>query len=305
MNKLGPRSPNSATSRRHASDSEVPEHPSATVGIIGVGTIGRIMAKHILASGRELIVWDRRPEAIEHVVKAGARPASKLADLRAASTVLSIVFDDKDIENIAFSPGGLVDSLAPGSLHLVFSTISPQLSRHLHDRHAAKGQRYLAASMFGRPEAAALAQTLFTCSGSADAYQDAAPILSVLGTPKWIGSEPEHAMLVKIMGNNMIHAAVETLCEMFEFLAAGGIGMQEAKESIVDRLFPGLIYQGYAERLLAHGVQPRAFHPMREKDSRLCMNAARALHVELPLFKFLRELHSPDTGGNQSAKADD
>lgn len=101
-------------------------------------------------------------------------------------------------------------------------------------------------------------------------------------------------MLVKIIGNNMIHAAVEALSEMFELLSAGGISMQQAKQSVVDRLFPGLIYQGYAERLIDDGVRPREYHPMRDKDSLLCMQAARELGVDLPLFDYLRRAHSRD-----------
>ena len=63
--------------------------------------------------------------------------------------------------------------------------------------------------MFGRPEAAAAAETMFNCSGSQELYAKITPFLDVLGTSRWIGPEPEQAMMVKIIGNNMIHAAVE------------------------------------------------------------------------------------------------
>lgn len=265
---------------------------SSTVGIVGVGRIGQIMAGHIIAAGHDLIAWDNRPEALERIVEAGGRAAGSLSEVAAADIVLTIVFDDAGVEETAFGRGGLAENLAPGSVHVVLSTISPNLARTLHEQHLARGQRFLAASMFGRPEAAQLAQTMFTCAGAREAYEDASAILGLLGTARWISPEPEHAMLVKIIGNNMIHAAVEELSEMFDFLSAAGISMREAKESIVDRLFSGLIYQGYAERIMEDGVQPRDYHPMRDKDSRLCIDAAQDLQVDLPLFRYLRGMHS-------------
>jgi 3-hydroxyisobutyrate dehydrogenase-like beta-hydroxyacid dehydrogenase len=263
---------------------------TSTVGIIGTGAIGSIVARHVMAAGRPVLAWDRSPDALKAVTDAGATAARSLAEMGTAPLVLSIVFDDEATEEVALGPGGLVDTLAPGGLHVAMATISPGLSRKLHVHHGAKGQRYLAASMFGRPEAAAVAEILFNCSGSIKAYEQAAPVLHLLGSPLWIGPEPEQAMLVKLIGNNMIYAAVESLREMFEFLAAGGVGMREAKEAIVDRLFPGLIYQGYAARIMQDPVRPKEVHPIREKDSRVCLEAAQAMGVELPLIRFLRDM---------------
>lgn len=266
------------------------EQPVSSVGIIGVGVIGGIMARHILTAGFELVAWDNRPEALEPIIAAGGRAAKSVAEVAAADTVLSIVFDDAGVEEVAFGPGGLIEMMSPGARHLTLSTISPHLARRLHERHAAVGQGYLATSMFGRPEAAAAAQTMFNCSGPIEIYREVTPLLSVLGTSRWVGPDPEQAMMIKIVGNNMIHAAVETLREMYEFLATAGISMQEAKESIVDRLFPGLIYQGYAELLMKEPQRPDRTHPMHLKDSRLCIETAKSAGVRLPLLEFLNEM---------------
>lgn len=266
------------------------DNPPQLVGIVGVGAIGSIMAKHLLAAGYDVVAWDRRPEASEAIGHAGGRAAASLAEVGVAGTVLSLVFDDEGVEEIAFGPGGLVETMAPGSCHMILSTISPGLSRRIYDRHLARNQRCLSASMFGRPEAAAAAQTLFNCSGPIDLYEELTPILQVLGRPRWVGPEPEHAMMIKIIGNNMIYAAVELLREMFDFLAAGGVSMQEAKESIVDRLFPGLIFQGYAELLMTNPSRPTATHPMQVKDSNLCMATARQAGVNLPVIEFLHDV---------------
>lgn len=260
---------------------------TARIGLVGLGAIGGIMARHLLNAGHDVVGWDLRHEALEPFERAGGAVAGSLAEIGEADSVLTLVFDDAGVEEIAFGPGGLVETMARGTYHLVLSTISPPLARRLQDAHGVRGQGYLSTAMFGRPEAASAAETLFTCSGERACYDAVTPILNVLGQPRWVGSRPEDAMMIKIIGNNMIHASVELLREMFEFLGAAGIGMQEAKESIVDRLFPGLIFQGYAERLIANPARPEKTHPMQMKDSNLYRDVVRYANLDLPIMELL------------------
>lgn len=260
---------------------------SSRVGMIGLGAIGGIMARHLLAASYDVVGWDLRREALEPLVSAGGIAAESLAEIGSADVVLTLVFDDSGVEEVAFGVGGLIETMMPGSHHLILSTISPTLARRLHDAHLARGQQYTSAAMFGRPEAAAAAESFFTCSGERSGYDAVQPILNALGQPRWVGPRPEDAMMIKIIGNNMIHASVELLREMFDFLGTAGIRMEEAKESIVDRLFPGLIFQGYADRLIADPARPDRTHPMQMKDSNLCIAVARQAGVELPILELM------------------
>lgn len=262
------------------------------IGFVGLGQMGSVMAKHILASGREVIGWDRQAEAVEALVHAGGTAATDLAALRACPLVISIVFDDEATQEVTFGPRGLLEAMAPDAVHAVMASISPALSRQLAQAHAARKQRYLAASVFGRPEAAAAAQLWINCSGAPDAFALAKPVLEALGTPRWIGSEADKAMLVKSVGNSMITVAAQMLREMFAVLDAGGIDAPTAKQLLVDTLFASSIFSGYAQIYIDKPELVRMTDIAR-KDRNACLAAASALGVDMPVVRYLAEQNLP------------
>ena len=260
----------------------------SAVGFIGVGAMGSAMAGHILASGREVIGWDRRPEALDPLVEAGGRAAASIAEVCAAPMVISMVSGDKATRELVFETGGLIEALSPDSVHIAMATITPSLSRELSLAHRKRGQGYLAASVFGRPEAAANAQLLVNCSGDQSVYETAKPILGLFGEPRWVGPEPEQAMLVKLIGNSMIYAAVESMREMFRLLRAGGISEAVAKDVLVDSLLPGPIYAGYARGYVANPGSMDDL-PIGGSVNGMCLETAERMKVDLPLVRFMQD----------------
>lgn len=262
------------------------------VGLVGLGHMGSVMARHFLASGRKVVGWDQRPDAVEEFAASGGTAADKLAEVASARVVISIVFDDDGTREVTLGADGLLEALPPGGIHVVMASVSPALARELAAAHQARGQHLLAASVFGRPEAAEAAELLINCSGPATAYAEVEALLSVLGAPRWIGDEPAQAMLVKTIGNSLIHTTVEMLREMFQFLKAGGIDERLAKELLIDTLFPGPIYSGYAQRYI-DDPSSAAMIDMARKDRRNCLEAAEEMGVDLPVIRFLGEHDLP------------
>jgi 3-hydroxyisobutyrate dehydrogenase-like beta-hydroxyacid dehydrogenase len=268
-------------------------HPAPSpIGFVGLGQMGSVMAKHILASGREVIGWDREAEAVSAFAAAGGTAAATLSALRDCPVVIGIVFDDTATRDVTLGEGGLLTAMAPDAVHVVMASISPALSRELADAHAAKGQRYLAASVFGRPEAAAAAQLWINCSGAQDAFDAAQPVLATLGKPQWIGEEPEKAMLVKSVGNSMITVIAELLREMFAVLDAGGVDGPLAKQLLIDTLFAGPIFSGYSQLYINQPDLVRMTDIAR-KDRNACLAAAAALGVDMPVVRYLAEQNLP------------
>lgn len=263
-------------------------HADETIGIVGLGKIGGAVAKHILASGRSVVGWARRPEALADFVAQGGIAAPSPADLGKADVVISLVFDDAATRDVVLGPTGFIDAMPTGGIHIAMETISPALSRALHAAHAERGQKFLAASVFGRPDAAAKGELAIMCSGDEDTFRAVAPILATAGTPRWIGPEPEQAMLVKLIGNHMILTMAELLHETFAFLRAGGVGGAQTKAALLDRLMPG-IFAGYAQRMVDQPDGPRpGGSAIGRKDNALVLDAAQGLAIELPLARFLR-----------------
>lgn len=253
------------------------------IGIVGLGKIGGAIAKNVLASGRAMVGWARRPESLKAFAEHGGHAAKSLADLAAAEVVISVVFNDEDLREVAFGSAGLVQIMRPGAVHVAMETISPSLARELHDAHALRGQSFLAAPVFGRPEAALLGQLAIMCSGPDETFHAVDAILSTAGRTQWIGPEPEQAMLVKLIGNHMILTVGELLAEVFTFLDAGGVGAKTTRSALLDDLMPR-VFSGYVQRLADDpGGERPASTSIGRKDTALVIQAARDLGVGLAL----------------------
>jgi len=254
--------------------------------------MGSAMAKNILASGRKVIGWDRKPEALEDFIAAGGTAAKGVADLSECPLIISIVFDDAATRDVTYGDDGLLGIMAPDAMHIVMASITPDLSSELEQAHEEKGQRYLAASVFGRPEVAAAAKLNINCSGKRACYEFAEPVLNALGTPLWLGPKPDQAMLLKSVGNSMITVAVELLREMFGTLKAGGIEESVTKKALVDTLFACPIYQGYSQ-LYIDSPDILRMTDIARKDRNTCLAAAEALGIDMPVVRYLAEKDLP------------
>src|SRR5438552_2703051 len=125
------------------------------ISFIGLGSMGLPMARHLLQAGYQLTVYNRtRARADElkqfHPVVAD----SPVTAGRDAEVLVTMVADDAALEDAMLGPHGALAALPRGAIHVSMSTISPALSRRLAERHQAAGQTYVAAPVFGRPEAA-------------------------------------------------------------------------------------------------------------------------------------------------------
>ena len=268
----------------------MPTGRDLSIGFVGLGAIGSAVARHLLASGRKVVAWARRPAALTDLTARGAIAARSLSEIGDADIVISVVFDDDATREVVLGPAGFIHAMRPGSIHVAMETISSALSRELHDGHAARGQHYLAAPVFGRPEAAEAGQLGIMCSGDRGIYDIVAPVLSVAGTPRWVGPKAEQAMLVKLVGNHMILTMGELLGETFAFLRAGGVSDAETKAALLDRLIPTVL-AGYAQRMADQPELPRpAGSPIGRKDNALVLDAAKQMNVDLPLARFITSI---------------
>lgn len=260
-----------------------------TVGFLGLGKMGSGMTGRILASGAAVIGWDIRAEACEALESAGGTAAKGIAEVALAPLVISMLFDDATTREAVLAPGGLLDHMRPRAIHMSGASISPEMARELSEAHAARGQRFISGSVFGLPPSAEAGTLIINCSGEKQAFDEAEPVLRTLGTPQYLGSEPEQAILLKLMGNNMIFSAAELLCEAFALLGASGIADTTVKEALIDRLFPGFIFDGYSRRYIDGNRTPFADIAIVSKDNALCLAAAEKRGIAMPLIRGLRD----------------
>ena len=260
------------------------------VGFIGLGRMGAGMAVNLLKAGHELTVYNRTAAKTRSVVAQGARAAGSVAEACQGDAVISMLANDEAAEGVVLGDDGVVASLRPGGLHVSSSTISVSLSERLAREHARHAQRYIAAPVFGRPEAAAAAQLVVVAAGQADAVATARPLLEAIGRKVVVvGESPQAANLVKLSGNFLIASAIESLGEALALIAKGGVERQPYLE-VLGSLFNVPAYNTYGPLIASGRFEPAGFAaPLGQKDIRLLLSSAENLGVPMPVASLLRD----------------
>jgi 3-hydroxyisobutyrate dehydrogenase-like beta-hydroxyacid dehydrogenase len=246
------------------------------IAFLGLGKMGAAMAQHLLTAGHELTVWNRDPSKTAHLASQGAAFASTPAEAaEGKQVILTMLFDDAANEAVLLGEDGALKTLAPGALHIACSTISVALSKKLAAAHAEKGQQYVAAPVFGRPNVAADGKLWIVAAGAEDGVQKARPLLEAFSRGISIaGAEPSQANAVKLAGNFLITMMIQSLSEAFVFAKASGIDPATLLETVNSALFQSPFYAAYGKVMLDPPVTPGATIALGKKDLTLFLEAA-------------------------------
>lgn len=264
------------------------------VGFIGLGNMGKGMARNLLKAGHSVTVYNRTRSRSEELQREGASVADTPADAAKGEVVITMLADDRAVEQVVFGAdgsAGVLSALDSNSIHISMSTIGVALSDKLDAAHASKGNAYVAAPVFGRPAAAEAAQLAIIAAGVADALARCQPLFDVMGQRTFIvGEKPSSANLLKLIGNFMIASAIETLGEAFALGRKGGLDPALLLEVLTATLFPAPLYKNYGGMIARQEFEPAGFKlPLGLKDVRLVMEAAESLNVPLPVASLVRD----------------
>jgi 3-hydroxyisobutyrate dehydrogenase-like beta-hydroxyacid dehydrogenase len=261
------------------------------VGFIGLGNMGLGMAANLLNAGHELTVYNRTPEKAKKLVEQGAKSAAAVADACTGDVVITMLADDNALEQVVFGDGGIISSLDKDAIHISASTISVALADRLAAEHTKRGQRFVSAPVFGRPEAAAAAKLFVVAAGPADSVDACMPLFEAMGQKTFrFGEKPPNANLVKISGNFLISSTIEMLSEVMALVAKGGLDQHQYLDFLTSSLFTAPIYKTYGTLIADKKFKPAGFTaPLGLKDTRLALAAGEALRVPLPLANLVRD----------------
>ncbi|MGA8250544.1 MAG: NAD(P)-dependent oxidoreductase [Mycobacterium sp.] len=276
------------------------------IGFVGLGNMGHGMAANLLKAGHHVTVYNRSPAKAQDLAQQGATIARTVAEACGGAVVFTMLADDDAVENVTFGDDGIpgiLASLEPGATHVSSSTISVAMSERLAAAHADAGQHYVAAPVFGRPEAAAAAKLFVITAGDPQVLQPLVPLFDAIGQRTFVVSEQPHAAnLVKLSGNFLIASAIESVGEAVALVAKAGVDRQQYVDILTSTLFAAPAYQTYGGLIARQEFEPAGFAAtLGLKDIRLVLAAAEVLQVPLPLASLLRDrlLTLVATGGGQ------
>ncbi len=261
------------------------------VGFIGLGRMGSAMAANLVKAGHDVTVFNRSPHKRRALVELGAHEALRIAEACRGEVVITMLADDAAVSATASATDGIVASLASGAIHISMSTISVALSKRLTQAHTEVGQRFVSATVFGRPDVAAAAKLFVVTAGEPTAVAECMPLFDALGQKTIpIGAEPAWANLVKLSGNFLLASVIEALGEAIALVGKAGIDRQAYVDLLTSTIFPAAPYKTYGALIAESKFRPPGFAaPLGYKDIRLALAAAEDLSVSMPLANLLHD----------------
>jgi 3-hydroxyisobutyrate dehydrogenase-like beta-hydroxyacid dehydrogenase len=261
------------------------------IGFLGLGRMGSGMARNLLRAGHDVVVFNRSREKAEALVADGARVADSPAGAcRESDAVMTMLADDHALEQIVFGENAIASALPAGAIHISSSTIGMALSRRLAAEHHRRGQKYLSAPVFGRPEAAASKNLLVVAAGPPELVEHCRPLFDAIGRQTFVvGSDPSQANAAKLCGNFMIAAMIEAFGEAFATLRKAEVSPHAFLE-VMNALFGSPVYANYGRLIADEKFEPAGFAlRLGLKDVRLVLEAAGELAAPMPLASLIRD----------------
>jgi 3-hydroxyisobutyrate dehydrogenase-like beta-hydroxyacid dehydrogenase len=262
------------------------------VGFIGLGNMGSAIARNLIKAGHDLTVYNRTQSRAEPFVSLGARIAETPSEAAAdAEVLITMLADDAAVEAVIFAPGNAIQALPVNAVHISMSTISVALSRRLAESHREKERDYLAAPVFGRPDAAAAAKLFIVVAGPSEQIERCRPLFEAIGQRTFIaGEEAPAANVIKLAGNFLITTVIESLGEAFAFGRKFGVDPHAFLDILTNSLFTAPVYRNYGSMIASDNFEPAGFKlPLGLKDNRLLLAAAQEAGVPMPMASLVHD----------------
>lgn len=261
------------------------------VGFIGIGQMGAGIAHNLLKAGHQLTIFNRTRQKTEVFEAEGAAIAERPGDACNVDVVITCLASDSVVEEIVLGAGGLVAAMPAASTHVSMGTIGIALSRRLAEVHEQRVQRYVAAPVFGGPDAAAMGELFILAGGRADTIARCRPLFDVIGRRTLVVSDdPVAANLLQLSGNALIASAIQSLGEAVALVRKAGIDPDRYMEVMSQTLFATALHSSYGALIAGERYQPAGLTAeLGRKDVRLVLDAADALEVPMPTMCLLHD----------------
>jgi 2-hydroxy-3-oxopropionate reductase len=262
------------------------------VGFIGLGIMGRPMARNLMKAGYELVVHNRTPAKQDELVQEGARGASTPKEVgEQCDFVITIVNDSPDVERVVAGAGGILEGVRKGALVIDMSTISPAVTRQLAASRAAKGASMLDAPVSGGDVGAIQGTLSIMVGGAAADFERAMPLFQAMGKKIVHMGDIGAGQITKAANQIVVAGVIAAVAEGLVLGSKGGV----SPEKIIDVLSGGMagnrVMEVKREKFLTHKFTPGFRADLHHKDLGIALSAAREMGVVLPVTALLDQFY--------------
>ena len=259
---------------------------SEHIGFIGLGVMGKPMAKHLLAAGHTLTVHNRSRGAVDELATAGAAPAATPAEVaRASSVIITMLPDTPDVEHVIAGDHGVLAGLQKSAIVIDMSSVSPVATERLAKLIGDKGGSMLDAPVSGGEIGAKNATLTIMVGGDEKVFERARPILSCMGKPEsvtYIGPSGS-GQVTKLCNQICIAANLAGVAEAYSLAKANGLEPARVRQALLGGFAASKVMEFHGNRMITGDYKPGFFVRLFQKDLRLAVEANMATGVTMPV----------------------
>ena len=264
-----------------------------SIGFIGLGVMGRPMAKNLLARGHGVVVHSRSPAPVEELAAAGARAAASPADVaHGATTIITMLPDTPDVERVLEGDRGVFSAVQPGSILVDTSSIAPAAARRLAARAKALGATMLDAPVSGGEIGAIHASLSIMVGGEEAAFRAVKPILDAMGNPERVIriGESGAGQICKVCNQMVIGGTLAAVSEAFALARKAGVDAARVREALLGGFAASRVLEVHGERMLQGNYAPGFRARLYAKDLRIAAETLAEQESPAPVSAVVQQL---------------
>jgi 3-hydroxyisobutyrate dehydrogenase len=262
------------------------------IGFIGLGIMGKPMARNLIKAGFEVVVYNRTAANAEQMVSEGAQKADSPRQVaEASSIIITIVSDTPDVESVILGEKGVIEGIKSGSVVIDMSTISPQATQKITACLKEKGAHMLDAPVSGGEEGAINGTLSIMVGGNTKIFERCQPVLKAMG--KSITHVGSHGIgqTVKLMNQILVAGTLNAVTEALVFGQKSGVNLEKAIEAVKGGAAASWQLSNLAPRIIKRDFRPGFMIDLIQKDLNLIMGAADAVMTPLPVTSIIHQMY--------------
>jgi 2-hydroxy-3-oxopropionate reductase len=264
---------------------------ASKIGFVGLGIMGRPMAKNLLKAGHELVVFDVVPAPVEDVASAGAAKGASAKDVAARTQiVITMLPDGPDVEAAVLGPGGILEGAAKGVIVVDMSSISPLVAQKVGKACAERGVTFLDAPVSGGEPKAIDGTLAIMVGGDSAAFETVRPILATMGSSVTLTGPVGAGNVTKLANQIMVACNIAAMGEALVLATKAGLDPEVVFNAVKGGLAGSTVLNAKAPMVIGRNFKPGFRIRLHQKDLRNALLAAEAMKVPLPLTSLVQQM---------------
>jgi 2-hydroxy-3-oxopropionate reductase len=272
------------------------------IGFIGLGIMGKPMARNLMRAGYSLVVHNRGRGPVDELVKEGAKAGTSSKEAAQQSdVVITMLPDSPDVDTVVLGKDGVVEGLKSGATLIDMSTITPAMARRVADAVRKKGGKALDAPVSGGEKGATDATLSIMVGGPQDVFDAALPILQTLGKNIVLVGESGAGQIAKAANQLVVGVTIEAVAEALALAEAAGVDPAKVRAVLLGGFAQSKILDAHGQRMLDGNFVPGFKSKLHQKDMRIVTQTAQESGLDAPAAKLALERFNKlvDGGGGE------